>query len=314
MSRKRQRHCWRWILWSCMCLAYFKVLVKQTFSCFFGKLSVVKKSMQVIINGLKHAKPPVWSFKSLKNYNTKCYRYKYFAQFTSLSLLLRSHKYKFLLQVCGLTILRAEKFLIGSSAASETELSMMNTRMRLVNMWWLISLWQNTRNLEDKGNSVSACPYVLSALSMMVSVSYGFVLLKMKKALPSGMGVIFSFLTSSEMTGRGPDGTSGSSSSAAVSSLSSSSSYSQAESVSVYLTPHTVKVSYCMIIKDTFSSFSSSFLSLQWTYIVLRIREFGHVKLSFFFTERQSRDQAVTLYCLLRLCWETLHLPSCPRR
>lgn len=107
--------------------------------------------MQVIINGLKHAKPPVWSFKS---------------HFASLSLLLRSHKYKFLLHVCGLTILRAEKFLIGSSAASETELSMMNTRMRLVNMWWLISLWQNTRNLEDEGNSVSAwCRFMLSALS-----------------------------------------------------------------------------------------------------------------------------------------------------
>lgn len=90
--------------------------------------------MQVIINGLKHAKPPVWSFKSLKNYNAKFYRYKYFVHFTSLSLLLRSPKYKFLLQVCGLTILRAEKFLIGSSAASETELSMMNTRMRLVNI------------------------------------------------------------------------------------------------------------------------------------------------------------------------------------
>lgn len=51
-----------------------------------------------------------------------------------------------------LTILRAEKFRIGSSAASDTELSMMNTRMRLVNMWWLMSLWQNTRTLEDKGN------------------------------------------------------------------------------------------------------------------------------------------------------------------
>lgn len=58
----------------------------------------------------------------------------------------------------------------------------------------------------------------------MAAASYGFVLLKMKKALPSGIGVIFSFFTRSEMTGRGPDGTSGSSSSAAVSSMSSSSS------------------------------------------------------------------------------------------
>lgn len=54
------------------------------------------------------------------------------------------------------------------------------------------------------------------------SATYGLVLLKMKKALPSGMGVIFSFFTRSEMTGRGPDGTSGSSSSPAVSSSSSS--------------------------------------------------------------------------------------------
>lgn len=60
--------------------------------------------------------------------------------------------------------------------------------------------------------------------SVMLVLSYGFVLLKIKKALPSGIGVIFSFFTSSEITGRGPDGTSGSSSSTAVSSLSSSSS------------------------------------------------------------------------------------------
>ena len=56
-------------------------------------------------------------------------------------------------RVYELTMLRAEKFRIGSSAASETELSMMNTKMRLVNMWWLMSLWQNTRTLEGKGNT-----------------------------------------------------------------------------------------------------------------------------------------------------------------
>lgn len=48
------------------------------------------------------------------------------------------------------TILRAEKLRIGSSAARETELSMMKTRMRLVKIWWLISLWQNTRILRQK--------------------------------------------------------------------------------------------------------------------------------------------------------------------
>lgn len=62
------------------------------------------------------------------------------------------------------------------------------------------------------------------------SVSYGLVLLKMKKALPSGMGVIFSFFTRSEMTGRGPAGTSGSSSSPAGSSSSSSLRTEQRES------------------------------------------------------------------------------------
>lgn len=74
-----------------------------------------------------------------------------------------------------------------------------------------------------------------------VIVSYGFVVLKMKKALPSGIGVIFSFFTRSEMTGRGPDGTSGSSSSAAVSSMSSSSSLqSSVKFVSQYVTSQTV--------------------------------------------------------------------------
>lgn len=42
---------------------------------------------------------------------------------------------------------------MGSSAASETELSMMKTRMRLVKIWWLISLWQNTRNLQKRVES-----------------------------------------------------------------------------------------------------------------------------------------------------------------
>jgi len=50
------------------------------------------------------------------------------------------------------TILRAEKLRIGSSAAREMELSMMKTRIRLVKIWWLISLWQNTRNLKQREN------------------------------------------------------------------------------------------------------------------------------------------------------------------
>ena len=65
---------------------------------------------------------------------------------------------------------------------------------------------------------------VCACVHLNMQASHGLVLLKMKKALPSGMGVIFSFFTSSEMGGRGPDGTSGSSSSAALSSISSSSS------------------------------------------------------------------------------------------
>lgn len=49
-------------------------------------------------------------------------------------------------------------------------------------------------------------------------VTYGLVLLKMKKALPSGIGVIFSFIFSSDiLRGRGPAGTSGSSSSSSSS-------------------------------------------------------------------------------------------------
>lgn len=137
----------------------------------------------------------------------------------------------FLLNVSGLTMLRAEKFLMGSSAARETELSMMKTRMRLVNMWWLMSLWQNTRTLQGRAHTVKRTHTRANVNWLQsVSASYGLVLLKIKNALPSGMGVIFSFFTRSEMTGRGPDGTSGSSSSPAVSSLSSSSSWGQAES------------------------------------------------------------------------------------
>jgi hypothetical protein len=45
---------------------------------------------------------------------------------------------------------RAEKLRMGSSAAREAELSMMKTRMRLVKMWWLISLWHPTRILKRK--------------------------------------------------------------------------------------------------------------------------------------------------------------------
>lgn len=104
--------------------------------------------------------------------------------------------------------------------------------------------------------------------------SYGFVLLKIKKALPSGIGVIFSFFTSSEMTGRGPDGTSGSSSSAAVSSLSSSSSLWTSRKVySQNIPPQTVQISDCKMPQGTFSSFSSSFLSLQRTEIPLLMTE-----------------------------------------
>ena len=45
-------------------------------------------------------------------------------------------------------------------------------------------------------------------------VTDGLVLLKMKKALPSGMGGVFSFMVSSDiLRGRGPGGTSGRSSS-----------------------------------------------------------------------------------------------------
>lgn len=94
------------------------------------------------------------------------------------------------------------------------------------------------------------------------SVSYGLVLLKMKKALPSGMGVIFSFFTRSEMTGRGPAGTSGSSSSPAGSS-SSSSFANRAARVRTQGCANCRDKAAVGMLQDTFSSFSSSFLSLQ---------------------------------------------------
>lgn len=46
-----------------------------------------------------------------------------------------------------LTMFLAEKLRMGSSAASETELSMMKMRMRLVKIWWLMSRWHATRIL-----------------------------------------------------------------------------------------------------------------------------------------------------------------------
>lgn len=39
---------------------------------------------------------------------------------------------------------------MGSSAARDALLSMMKTRMRLVKMWWLMSLWQPTRMLRGE--------------------------------------------------------------------------------------------------------------------------------------------------------------------
>lgn len=99
-------------------------------------------------------------------------------------------------------------------------------------------------------------------LLVNVDVSHGFVLLKIKKALPSGIGVIFSFFTRSEMTGRGPEGTSGSSSSTALSSNSSSSSYKQEYVNSDSAGRLLLSIKYTKW-GCTFSSFSSSFLSLE---------------------------------------------------
>lgn len=118
------------------------------------------------------------------------------------------------------TILRAEKLRIGSSAARETELSMMKTRMRLVKIWWLISLWQNTRNLQNKGRegTVSVTESLVlwhnfELFLLFLIRTHGLVLLKMKKALPAGMGGVFSLMVSSDiLRGRGPEGTSGRSS------------------------------------------------------------------------------------------------------
>lgn len=55
---------------------------------------------------------------------------------------------------CLHTMLRAEKLRMGSSAARDTELSIMKTRMRLVKIWWLINLWQNMRKL---GQNIDTC-------------------------------------------------------------------------------------------------------------------------------------------------------------
>ena len=45
---------------------------------------------------------------------------------------------------------RKEWLRMGSSAARAALLSMMKTRMRLVKMWWLMSLWQPTRILKEE--------------------------------------------------------------------------------------------------------------------------------------------------------------------
>lgn len=49
-----------------------------------------------------------------------------------------------------LTVFRKEWLRMGSSAARAALLSMMKTRIRLVKMWWLMSLWQPTRILWRK--------------------------------------------------------------------------------------------------------------------------------------------------------------------
>lgn len=98
-------------------------------------------SLQIIINGLKHGKPPVWPLKVQRTASQNAEpTFDHQSDFLIMSLhplifatqSVTSHEY--ISNEGGLTILRAEKFRIGSSAASETELSMMNTRMRLVNM------------------------------------------------------------------------------------------------------------------------------------------------------------------------------------
>ena len=70
---------------------------------------------------------------------------------------------------------------------------------------------------------LSACVFVcvcvgvracVRACMRVFDVTDGLVLLKMKKALPSGMGGVFSFMVSSDiLRGRGPGGISGRSSS-----------------------------------------------------------------------------------------------------
>lgn len=229
-------------------------------------------------------------------------------------------------RVYKLTILRAEKFRIGSSAARETELSMMNTRMRLVKMWWLMSLWQNTRTLKKNNNKNTAdisVIWIATCLCLTNIISaYGFVLLKMKKALPSGIGVIFSFFTRSEMTGRGPDGTSGSSSSAAVSSLSSSSSLNESRK---YVMCNTRNFSNCKHVfwlnkikkRIPCHLYHHLFCPCNEHRYFYKCRlEFDQLSKQIFEVIRCQRETywTVTLFCLLHLCWEILHLPSCPQR
>lgn len=120
--------------------------------------------------------------------------------------------------------------------------------------WWICGGWwvcgkthETWRTKETQPKSpvrYEARPFCTTPCVWAQRVSYGFVWLKMKKALPSGIGVIFSFFIRSEMTGRGPDGTSGSSSSAAGS-FSSSSSLQTRKKVSI--TPKIVKTSYSVI-------------------------------------------------------------------
>lgn len=144
-----------------------------------------------------------------------------------------------------------------------------------------MSLWQKTRNLEETGRGQGAGGETWQGHAcartcrQFRSASYGLVLLKIKKALPSGMGVIFSFFTRSEMMGRGPDGTSGSSSSPTGSSSSSSLRTEQCESEHRAAKNCRDKAAVGML-QDTFSSLSSSFLSLQERVKIKRTSE--HLK------------------------------------
>lgn len=134
--------------------------------------------------------------------------------------------------------------------------------------WWICDDWWACGRTREpwEAEEIRFRGQAKTRWAWNVSASYGLVVLKIKNALPSGMGVIFSFFTRSEMTGRGPDGTSGSSSSPAVSSLSSSSSWGLGRKRQRTMKPSGCTqwcyVNCCMVVEDTFSSFSSSFLSL----------------------------------------------------